>query len=98
MKKKTAPAGLVFTCPECGGNRLKEIMSSITRHTPIARIDAQGDHDYDYVNEEQGYDEDTAPNYSCAECGFMLRGADECLINECADLAEWVKAQMKAKK
>jgi len=64
-----------FTCPDCGENKLEEIMSSVTVASEISVIQ-DGDLEYGEQTNSSGVVE----RYQCANCGYTVAHSPEELV------------------
>ena len=80
---------LIFTCPECGSNRLTLVETGITAYSRILLISSEGWITYDDPDIECAYAE--IASYQCALCKYELEddyGVE--ILNE-EELVEWLR-------
>ena len=60
-----------FTCPNCQGHRLEEIMSGVTVASTVNSFEIEdGDISFDYG--EQSNEDGTIDRYQCMDCGHSI--------------------------
>ena len=64
---------LKFTCTECGGHRLNEVMTNIIVSSEITHLSDSLDFEYDNSYNEEG----EIDRYECILCGYILKFLDE---------------------
>jgi rubredoxin len=60
----------VFKCPECGDNRVEEIIDNAVTCSPVLEINDGGDTTYGEANISEGFTD----RFQCIGCGFVLEG------------------------
>lgn len=84
---------LIFTCPNCRGNRLEVIETNAIVSSVITNLDKDGDFDYENLN----VDNSVVDRFQCVECGYVLKNENEEKITENLDVVEWLKKHKKKK-
>ncbi len=72
-----------FTCPECGGRKLEEVMVGVTVASEVLDVDEDGNVEYGEQSNEDG----EVLHYICALCGLGFPG-----IHDGERLREYLQA------
>lgn len=74
---------LKFKCPECGGDKLEEVVYDALVHLPVERIENEYEISYDYPEIQDG----RIDRYQCNCCGYIIEATNS------EDLYEWLSKQ-----